>query len=138
MRIVCDTNVLVSGVLFNGPPRRILERIARGHFENAVSIDILAEVKDVLIRPKFGLTQEQVSVIVETFAETFLLVSPDVHLCVVENDPDDDRILEAASAAKADYIVSGDKHLLSLKEWNGIRIRSPSEFLADMDGGSSK
>jgi len=52
-----------------------------------------------------------------------------VHLCVVENDPDDDRILEAALAAKADYIVSGDKHLLSLKEWNGIRIRTPSEFL---------
>ncbi len=129
MRIVCDTNVLVSGVLFNGPPRRILERVALGKIENAVSLDILAEAKDVLIRPKFGLSSAQVAGIIESFTETFILVTPVERVRVVENDPDDDRILEAALAAKANLIVSGDKHLLSLGNWNNVEILSPAGFM---------
>ncbi|MEA2068117.1 MAG: putative toxin-antitoxin system toxin component, PIN family [Verrucomicrobiota bacterium] len=129
MRIVCDTNVLVSGVLFNGPPRRILERVALGKIENAISLEILAEAKDVLARPKFGLSSEQVAGIIETFTETFMLVAPVERVRVVENDPDDDRILEAARAAKADLIISGDKHLLSLGIWSNVEIISPAVFM---------
>jgi len=133
MRIVCDTNVLVSGVLFNGPPRQILERVALGKIETAISFEILAEAKEVLIRPKFGLSSEQVAGIIETFTETFMLVAPVERVRVVENDPDDDRILEAARAAKADLIVSGDKHLLSLGIWNNVEIISPSVFMERHD-----
>ena len=134
MRIVCDTNVLVSGILFNGPPRRILERIALGKIENAISFEILAEAKDVLARPKFGLRAEQVAGIIETFTETFVLVAPTERVSVVKDDPDDDRILEAALVARAEIIISGDKHLLNLQSWNGIEILSPADFLERLNG----
>ena len=128
MRIVCDTNVLVSGVLFNGPPRRILEQVALGKIENAISLEILTEAKDVLARPKFGLSSEQVACIIEIFTETFVLVASTERVVVVKDDPDDNRILEAALAARASIIVSGDKHLLPLGQWNNFEILSP-EFL---------
>jgi putative PIN family toxin of toxin-antitoxin system len=129
MRIVCDTNVLISGVLFNGPPRRVLELIARGAIDNAVSLEILAEVKNVLLRPEFGLSSEQVTDMVATFAETFSLVAPGVQVDAVKDDPDDDRILEAAQTAHARVIVSGDQHLLSIKAWREIEILSPAVFM---------
>ncbi len=129
MKIVCDTNVLVSGVLFNGPPRRILEQVALGKIENAISFEILAEANNVLTRPKFGLSSEQVTGIIETFTETFILVAPTERVSVVKDDPADDRILEAALAARANLIVSGDKHLLSLGTWNNVEILSPAKFL---------
>jgi putative PIN family toxin of toxin-antitoxin system len=132
MKIVCDTNVLVSGVLFNSPPRRILEQIALGKIENAISLEILAEAKDVLVRPQFGLSSVQVTGIIETFSETFTLVAPSERVKVIVNDPDDDRILEAALAGKVDLIVSGDKHLLSLGSWNKIKILSPVDFLEQL------
>ena len=132
MKIVCDTNVLVSGVLFNSPPRRILEQIALGKIENAISLEILAEAKDVLIRLKFDLSSIQVMGIIETFSETFTLVAPSERVKVIANDPDDDRILEAALAGKVDLIVSGDKHLLSLGSWNKIKILSPVDFLEQL------
>lgn len=129
MRIVCDTNVLVSGILFDGPPRRILEHVVLGRLENAASIEILSEAKDVLSRPKFGLSAGQVAGIIETFTETFLLVASVEQVKVVKDDPDDDRILEAALAGDVDYIVSGDKHLLSLGAWKDIEIVSPAGFV---------
>jgi putative PIN family toxin of toxin-antitoxin system len=129
MRIVCDTNVLISGVLFNGPPRRVLELIARGAIDNAVSLEILAEVKNILLRPEFGLSSEQVTDMVATFTETFSLVAPGVRVDAVKDDPDDDRILEAAQTAHARVIVSGDQHLLSIKAWREIEILSPAVFM---------
>ncbi len=129
MRIVCDTNVLVSGVLFNGPPRQILELIARAEVENAISLEVLAEAKNVLLRPKFGLSSEQVSEFIDTFVETFVLVTPTERVVAVKNDPDDDRILEAAQTAHARFIISGDQHLLSIGVWNDVEILSPAVFV---------
>ena len=129
MRIVCDTNVLVSGVLFNGPPRHILELISRAKVENAISLEILAEAKNVLLRPKFGLSSEQVVNIIDTFVETFVLVTPTERVVAVKNDPDDDRILEAAQTAHARFIISGDQHLLSIGVWNDVEILSPAVFV---------
>ncbi len=129
MRIVCDTNVLVSGVLFNGPPRKILELISRAKVENAISLEILAEAKNVLLRPKFGLSSEQVVNIIDTFVETFVLVTPTERVVAVKNDPDDDRILEAAQTAHARFIISGDQHLLSIGVWNDVEILSPAVFV---------
>jgi len=129
MRIVCDTNVLISGVLFNGPPRKILELISRAEVENAISLEILAEAKNVLLRPKFGLSSEQVSEFMDTFVEAFVLVTPTERVVAVKDDPDDDRILEAAQAAHARFIVSGDQHLLSLRVWNGVEVLSPAVFV---------
>ena len=81
------------------------------------------------MRPKFGLSPSQVKVIIETFDDTFESVVPQKKVCVIKKDPTDDRILEAALAGNAQYIVSGDKHLLDLGTWRRIEILRPAEFL---------
>ena len=129
MKIVCDTNILISGILFGGKPREILRLCSSGTVANCISPDILKEVEEVLLRPKFGLKEKQVYEIIRLFRDTFTLVSPDRRLSVVTADPDDNRILEAALATKADVIVSGDAHLLDLVNWNGIPVLSADTFL---------
>ena len=129
MKIVCDTNVLVSATLSDGTPRKLLRLIACGKVENAVSLEILAEAKNVLVRPKFGFSPEQVTHAIDVFSGISLLVAPVQRVDAIKDDPSDNRILEAADAATADCIVSGDKHLLNLQSWNGIEILSPADFL---------
>ena len=129
MKIVCDTNILISGILFGGKPREILRLCASGTVTNCISPDILKEVEEVLLRPKFGLKETQVYEIIRLFRDTFTLVSSDRRLSVVTADPDDNRILEAALATKADVIVSGDAHLLDLVNWKGIPVISADTFL---------
>lgn len=129
MKIVCDTNILISGILFGGKPREILRLCSSGTVVNFISPDILKEVEEVLLQPKFGLNEEQVYEIIRLFRDTFTLVSPDRRLSVVTADPDDNRILEAALLAEADAIVPGDAHLLGLVNWNGIPVLSADTFL---------
>lgn len=129
MTTVCDTNVLISGILFRGHPRRILLLASRSIIRNCISPDLLSEVDEVLRRPKFGLTSGQVDGIVELMRDTFDIVRPDAPVRAIVEDPADNRVLEAAAAASADIIVSGDRHLLALGEWKGIRIVPPAEFL---------
>lgn len=83
----------------------------------------------MLQRPNFGLSEEQVHGIIRLFRETFSVVRPEIHIAVITADPDDNRVLEAADAAGADAIISGDSHLLDLAEWNGIPIITPDMFL---------
>lgn len=129
MKIVCDTNVLISGVIFGGRPREILTLVSRGLIVNVTSTALLREAEDVLLRPKFGLLPEEVSGMMTLFRESFELVQPSRRVKVVSNDPDDNRVLEAAYAGGVECIVSGNDHLLCLHEWEGIRILSPSDFL---------
>lgn len=138
MRIVCDTNVLVSGILFGGHSRQILLLASRGRVANFISDAIMNEVKDVLLRPKFKISPQQVIAIIALFRDTFELVYPAQLHKVIQSDPDDDRILDAAVEAQADIIVSGDKHLRSLGLWRGIRILSPAEFVKEIEGEPSR
>ena len=132
MRIVCDTNVLVSGVLFGGHARRILTLAAQGRLVNFISPDILREAHEVLLRPKFSLNFDQVHSVITLFRDTFELVFPVNKVTAVLADPADDIILEAAVEASARFIVSGDGHLLELAEWEGIRMISPAVFVKDI------
>ena len=130
MRIVCDTNVIVSGLLFGGHSRDILAAVAKGDITAYTSPALLHELHDVLSRRKFRLSQEQVAALMELIRETFVCVSPVAELSVIADDPDDDRILEAALAARAAVIVSGDAHLLSLGRWRSIAVFAPADFAA--------
>jgi putative PIN family toxin of toxin-antitoxin system len=132
MRIVCDTNVLVSGLLFGGNCRTILRLVSEGRFEGFTSVMLLAELEGVLLRPKFGLTAPHVAAIIDLVRQTFTTVSSVATVCAIAEDPDDDAVLGTAVAAAADMIVSGDDHLLRLGEFRGIRIVSPGPFLAGM------
>jgi len=127
--IVLDTNVLVSASLFGGLPREILGLIVAGVIDCSLSLPILDELRNVLQRPKFGLSAQQALAIVEELSALCGIVVPSRRIRSLCADPDDDRILECALEARVDAIVSGDAHLLGLGMYEGIRIVSPSEFL---------
>jgi len=129
MRVVCDTNVLVSAIFFGGNARRIIRLVSESRIEGYLSLEICRESEEVLLRPKFGLHAEQVHGIMELVRETFFLVSPSERIAAVPDDPDDNIILEAAVAATADAVITGDQHLLVLEKYRGIRILSPAGFL---------
>lgn len=128
MKIVCDTNVLISGILFAGPPRDVLRLAIEGIVRNYISPAIETEFRDVISRKKFGLKPLQVEAICQQFEDTFERVFPKKSFNIIKADPDDNAILECAFAAKAGYIISGDAHLLELGKFGKILILSPAEF----------
>lgn len=134
MRLVLDTNVVASAVLWGGVPRQLLQDGREKRVSLFTSIRLLAELTDILARPKFekklvasGLTIEQ---IVDRYAELAAVVQPAAIAPTVLDDPDDDQVLACAVAARADLIVSGDRrHLLPLGSFEGMPIVSPAEAL---------
>lgn len=129
MRIVCDTNVIVSGMLFGGHSRDILTAVAQGRVEAFTTPALLNELREVLLRRKFRLTLEQVDAMMELVRESFTCVNSRMTLSVIADDPDDDRVVEAALASRARVIVSGDNHLLNLGAWRTITVLSPADFV---------
>jgi putative PIN family toxin of toxin-antitoxin system len=133
VRIVADTNVLVSALIFPGGPPEALYRLAlEGQIGLVTSRPLLVELGRVLTE-KFGWQPERAEEAVGQLIRIAEVVEPRESLAVVDADPADDRVLEAASGGGADAIVSGDRHLLALGEWRGIPIQSTAGFLADLD-----
>ncbi len=125
LRVVFDSNVIISGFLFGGHPARLLEYGLAGSIHAFTSLPILDEVRDVLQRPKFGLSSEQALTFVEELHELCDVVTPTKRVRAISADPDDNIILECAQEAHAALIVSGDSHLLDLHRWKGIDILTP-------------
>jgi putative PIN family toxin of toxin-antitoxin system len=127
VRVVLDTNTIVSGVIGAGPPRQLVDAAKRGDFELATSPTLLAELLDVLGRTKFAARLAQAGLtpagIVDDLRVLAIVVTPPTVPRVVALDPDDDQVLACAVASNADLIVSGDKRdLLPLKSYQGIPI----------------
>jgi putative PIN family toxin of toxin-antitoxin system len=137
LRLVLDTNVVLSAFLWRGTPHRLLQTIRQLENVTLFSSDILlAELARVLSRPgpakrlaKFNVTARQ---ILADYAQAVDFVSPDATPGVVSDDPDDDHVIAAAVAAGADFIASGDRHLLSLGTYRAIRIMRPAALLANI------
>ena len=127
-RIVLDTNVLISAILFGGPPRDVLKLVIGGTVGCSLSLAILDELRDVLQRPKFKFSSEQAFNVLEELHASCNIINPMVRINVITEDPDDNKILECAVEAKSTYIVSGDRHLLALIEFRGIKILTPTAF----------
>jgi putative PIN family toxin of toxin-antitoxin system len=134
--VVLDTNVLISALLFGGHPRQILDTILAGTVDCSLSVPILDELTGVLQQPKFGFSSRQAMAVREELSTRCTIVHPSERIRAVDADPDDNRILECAVAARADIIISGDVHLLRLRVHRSIRILSPSEFLWTMGEGA--
>ena len=133
MRVVVDTNVLVSALISPaGSPAEIQHAWARGDFELVTSPALLNELTKVLSYPRIQRrlhwTAGQLSDFLKHLRATAIVVTP-AQALVVARDPDDDRVLEAAQAGHADFIVSGDRDLLDLREFVGIPILTPTGFL---------
>lgn len=127
-RVTLDTNVLVSALISPGTSRRILELARGGSVTLILSPFILEETADVL-RGKMGWGEGMIRNAldaIQTFAD---LVRPEETLYVVAADEQDNRIVECAVSGQADFLVSGDKHILSLLEYRGVRFLSPRDLL---------
>jgi putative PIN family toxin of toxin-antitoxin system len=129
-RIVLDTNVLISAIVFGGRPREVLEKVIAGWFTMAISAEMLAEFQWVLEGTKFRYPAAIVQNIVTELLSVSELVRPTMKVEQIKADPADNRILECALESRAAYIVSGDKHLLELGQFEGIPILDAAEFLA--------
>ena len=131
MRAVIDTNVLMAGILWRGPPHALLEHVRAGTVSMVSSPPLLAELADVIGRAKFdailtrtNTSRERSLAEVRRLAE---VIEPPPLPRPVCRDPDDDEVLALAIAAKVELIVSGDNDLLSMKSFEGIPILSPAE-----------
>jgi uncharacterized protein len=127
-KVVLDTNIIISSAL-GGALVFVLEKWDEGKFTVIVTTDIVSEYFEVLNRPKFGLKQETIDRIIHYIYQFSEFVVPEEQIHFIEADPKDDKFLEAANAGKVDLIVSGDKHLLAIKQFRSIPIISGSEFL---------
>lgn len=127
-RTVLDTNIIISSAL-GGALVLILERWDKGEFTVIVTSDILREYFEVLNRPKFKLKQETIDKITRYIYQFSEFVIPEEKIKLIKADPADDKFLEAAIAGKVDFIVSGDDHLLELREFRSIPILSGREFM---------
>lgn len=122
LRVLLDTNVLVSAFFWDGNERAVLEACIDGEHDLGTSVFILNELGRVL-REKFEVSAGRVAGYIGQLVALAQVVDPDPHLDVIEEDPTDNRILEAALALQADVIVSGDSDLLGLKRFEGMEIR---------------
>lgn len=130
MRVVLDTNILISAFVFPGGAPEIVYRAAlEGRITLITSPALLAESGRVL-DAKLGWEPERAREAVAHVARNATIVRPTTTLHVVDDDPDDDRVLEAAAAGQAEAIVSGDRHLLRLRRWKGIEIETLAKLLA--------
>ncbi len=136
LRVVFDVNVLVSSLITRGKPRELWFKARRKSFALILSREIISEFVKVMSREKFSryVNEEDLRVFLQALYETALLVRIKSRFKIVKEDPEDDMVLRTAYDAKADYIVSGDKHLLSLRGFKGIRIVSVNEMLKILEG----
>lgn len=129
LKFVFDTNVLVSALISTkGNPALLLDKVKKRYLL-FISKDIIGELADVISRDKFGLIDEEADTFIEAIISFSEVINPEIKLDVVKSDPEDNKILECAIACDASYIVSGDKHLLGLKEYGNIKIITPKAAL---------
>lgn len=130
MRAVLDTNVLISSVISTGVPHDVVVKGFSSEYQIVVSVAALTEFRDTLLKypEKFHMDEEDVQQEVETIRYFAEFVDPDEEIAAVDDDPDDDKFLEAAVAGNVDYLVSGDRHLLDLDSFRGIDIVQPRTF----------
>ena len=130
MRVLLDSNVLVSALVNPGASRCLLFRLLDEHTVVS-SVEILAELEGVLSREKFSFTKSQVDEYLSLIASISTIVDIGEPPRVVEEDPDDDVVLVTANYGSADYIVTGDRHLLRLGEYDKTKIVSVREMLSE-------
>jgi putative PIN family toxin of toxin-antitoxin system len=130
LKVVFDTNIIISAFNFGGKPAEVVKLGVDRKIKNIISEFILSEARNVLLS-KFLWTQEEAEAAISTimkFSET--VNPPKESIDIISACPPDNRILECAVEGGADYIISGDRHLKDLQEFQGIKIVDPATFLA--------
>lgn len=137
-RVVLDTNVLISGIIQkSGFPYKVVKSWEKDNLILITSLTMIEEAKKVLnypkIKEKFGLEEDEIKQIILNLARYSTLIDNPPTLDVIKEDPEDNKVLSVAIEGKADYIVSGDSHLLGLKSYKGIEIITPRRLCEIME-----
>ena len=127
-KIVIDTNIYISAIFWGGKPREIVDMGRDGNILIFTPSEIEEEIVDKL-KTKFRLNDQDANFIISDFSTFTTPVRIKKRFKVVLDDPEDDKFIECAVACGAEYIVTGDKHLLKIKEYDRIKILKASDFL---------
>jgi putative PIN family toxin of toxin-antitoxin system len=136
-RIVVDTNVIVSAIINpKGKPAAVLDAVVGGELLLVVSDAILEEVQHVFsytkvekLLNKHGVTQREINTLLETLSDISFFVPGKLELNIVESDPEDNKFIACAVEGNADFLVSGDHHLIELNKYENIQILTPTDFV---------
>ena len=129
LKVVFDTNVLISAWFWEGNESRFMECVEEGVIEGYSSTQLFEELRRTLRYPRFSLSEEEVESVCSYYLLLLKVVRPRQAINIMLEDPEDDRVLECAVEVRADYIVSGDHHLLNLSQFRGRKIVGAVELL---------
>ena len=143
MRAVIDTNVLISGFISRESyPAKLVDGWVEKRFEPVVSEEIIKEYREVFARDRFsalGSVEERLKLLGTLLSfEHVVLVNPRERICMVKDDPGDDIFLECAAAGECEFIISGDQHLLKLKQYKNIKVITAKEFIELLKASEEK
>jgi len=128
MKVILDTNIFISGIFWEGNfCSQIIDKWKNGEFELVSSIEILEELVKTLRNFKIQMPEDMIGEWRNLIIENSFIVEPTIKLNIIEADLDDNKFLEAGITGKVDFIISQDKHLLNLKEYQGMKIVRPEE-----------
>ena len=130
MRIVIDTNVLISAIFWTGKPKQLLNHVRRQKIIFVISNQLLNELREILIRQDkpFHLSGNEADQVVEAMRGFAEIVEPHSQITVC-HDEMDNRVIACAIDGKAEYIITGDLHLLGLRSYKSVKIMGVSDFL---------
>ena len=130
IKVVLDTNIYISGILFAGKPREVLDLAIKGKIHVFISPDILSELRDVLSIKKFGFSPERVDIIIREIESITTMVNPAKKYSIVSHDSDN-IIIDCAMESRVEYIITGDNDLLCLNKYKSINIINPALFIEE-------
>ncbi|WP_061250125.1 putative toxin-antitoxin system toxin component, PIN family [Leptospira alstonii] len=131
LRVLLDTNIYISAILFKGKPRLVFQDLIDEVFTGYISKEILDELESTLSKPKFKLDNNFIQIVLSEIRDiTTLVKNKPIQDYLELRDRDDYHILESAFAAKVDYLITGDKDLLTLQKIKDFKIITPDEYLS--------
>jgi putative PIN family toxin of toxin-antitoxin system len=130
LKVVIDTNVVISGLLFGGTPEKLIPLWQKRAIRPVASKQIIDEYLRVLTYSRFKLDEAEINFLLyHEILPHFDIIDAPFQERVIAEDPAEEKFIHCAQTGQAAYIISGDQHLLALKTHNDIKILSPSEFL---------
>jgi len=114
LKVVFETNVLISGLGWSGPPEECLELSIKGDIINFISKPILEELLKVMDYPKFKFTKEEKEQFIELLLSNSIMIEVNQDIDIIEEDPEDNKFIQCALEADADFLISGDLHILDI------------------------
>lgn len=131
MKVVADTNILIASVFWNGTPYQIVQMALDGHVEIFISRETLREVRKVLNK-EFHLNEQEIDDISRGLLLCCTLIDPTEIPPVVKRDPKDDHVIACAISARVECIITRDKDILDLKQYQSVKFMTPEEFLSSL------